>query len=1138
LLALALLATGLGVAVPTLLPAPAAAATGSASGELDYDDNTSGSIGDYDLGYTITVSNTTPAVGQNVTVNISWDEAAGVDPWGYSNINLCWDAPVGWSAAGGVPATQNYSVATPQDTPTNGQVVGTDVPGTPTATADFGDALATGDRADVTSYLTAQGRVYRFCAHTDSIDERALFGVIDALDSIHGSMAITLEAPQAGAAQFRGLLPTGAYVGGSPLESGALLPTDPDYLPLSSPKSPGSLSQTTGGYMGDVRYDYDGDGGDVTSTPITVTPSGTLVTYSLDTPAGHGQAIVNGDGTWNYLPAGGYIGPDSFKVKVSDGDGFSLSTVSINVISGTAAMTVTKSAEETSVLVGEPINYTIRVDSTGSLALHDVEVTDPNAPDCDTTIALIPQQQSETVTCTYTPVAGDVGTYTNVATAESEDVDAAVDSNEVAVEVVAAGTPRLDLTATSTQQSVEAGGVITYEVEVTNSGGVPLTGVVVSDPNAPNCARTVGALAIGARSVFTCTLATTVGMVGPRSNVVTADSAETDAVSAPAVVVQVTAADGTTNVNYTCATSPAIVDPISTSIPVIAEDDVDPADAGQTVNWTFRVSPPSIESPLAVNVNRVRVEFPRAAGLVNHPVVTLVNPPNGAANPPNGQATAFSNASVTGFQTPNSGTINLQTNGSMTYNGSPVNFPQLRIAGVPTEAARGTTIAWRAPNILVNATAPVVGAITVTCTPANTTVASTRVNAANPILDIDKSSIQQAAMPGQTVDYALLVRNRGNVALTGVAVTDVLAPDCDTTIGNLAVGASQTIDCERLITEADVGRLRNLAVADSDQTAPVTSNPADVVVGTEAVAGLEVDLAAAADPVEAGDDVEWTITAQNTGNTDVTGVTLDAADDSDCEAQAVPATIAVGATATIDCTTPTDGLLDAFDRRAAVTNLVTVGSVQSGPVATDEVEVEVAIPASGWADLAPWYAPAGDWMDFWDLADGFVGGTRFRGGLDITRGEFVRMVYRLADTPTAPNPATHTFTDVPNWLRDAVAWAAEDPAGDAPPLMTGLTATRFGSTESITRAQAVRLLFRFAGRLAPQAVPSPPTHAFADVPTWVADAVAWAAADPDEGGPLEPLVTGLTPAAFGPNADITRAQVARMLYRLADLLDL
>ncbi len=104
--------------------------------------------------------------------------------------------------------------------------------------------------------------------------------------------------------------------------------------------------------------------------------------------------------------------------------------------------------------------------------------------------------------------------------------------------------------------------------------------------------------------------------------------------------------------------------------------------------------------------------------------------------------------------------------------------------------------------------------------------------------------------------------------------------------------------------------------------------------------------------------------------------------------------------------------------------------------------------------------------------------------------------------------------------------------------MTGLTPTRFGPGEPITRGQAVRLLFRFADRQGAQTVPAPPTHAFTDVPGWVADAVAWAAADPDADGPLQPLVTGLTATRFGPNQDITRAQVARTLYRLADLLDL
>ena len=82
-------------------------------------------------------------------------------------------------------------------------------------------------------------------------------------------------------------------------------------------------------------------------------------------------------------------------------------------------------------------------------------------------------------------------------------------STGISREVVNAATPRLEIRATTTQTSVEAGDDITYEIEVLNTGGVLLTGVVVTDANAPDCARTIGNLAIGARSLYTCTLTTT-----------------------------------------------------------------------------------------------------------------------------------------------------------------------------------------------------------------------------------------------------------------------------------------------------------------------------------------------------------------------------------------------------------------------------------------------------------------------------------------------------------------------------------------------------------------------------------------------------------------------------------------------------
>jgi uncharacterized repeat protein (TIGR01451 family) len=1114
--------------VPLVLgTGPVSAAPGSASGTLDFD-RAANALDDYDLGYTIQVSNTTPAAGDDVTVTITWNETL-FEPFAYSDVNLCWDAPAGWAGEGEAPTTQDYEVYTPADTPLNGSVVGTDVAGTPTAVADFTSTSTVGERADVTSYGTGANKVFRFCAHADSIDARTS-GVLDATDDIAGTMTVTLEAPASGPADFEGLLATDEYVTG-----GANVPASP-YVALDPPQSPGSGSQTLGGTPSPFSYDYQDSGG-AASAPIVVTPSGSLVTYSLATQATHGTAVVAADGSYTYTPESGYTGDDSFQVEVSDGDATSISTVSVAVLPNEAALSVTKSVEETSVLVGEAIHYTIEVANTGGLVVDDITLTDENAPGCDTSIDTIAIQESEVVECTYTATADDVGTYRNVATATADALAAPVDSNQVDVEVVNAATPRLEIKAITTQTSVEAGDDIVYEVEVLNTGGVVLTGVTVTDANAPGCARTIGNLAVGARSLYTCTLTTTGAMVGNRTNSATADSNETDPVTSGTSTVAVTAADGTTGVPYQC--TPPGLDPISTTIPITASDDIDPAEPGQPVTWQFRNQNPSIDVGVEADLNWIQVEYAVPAN-VDNAVLTLVNPPNQTANPTIANSTV--NSPVSGaavrFRTPNSGTIHVAANGNLTYNGQPVVLPQMRVTGEPTAAARGTNVQWRAPKILINVQTANIG--NVPCNPnnPNTVVLSTRVAPANPILDVDKSVNQQAALPGQTVTYTVDVRNRGNVDLTGVTVADPVAPDCAEDVGALAAGATETITCTRAIVEADLGRLRNVATGDSDQTPAVASNPADVVVSDTAISGLTVDLTAASPTVAPGDPAEWTVTIQNTGNQDLTGVDLDAADDTDCEAQELSSTIAVGTTATVECTTPI-AEPQPFSRGASATNQVTVSADDVEPVTTDEVTVTSPLPPTAWTDVAPWYAPAADWLDHWDLADGYAG-NQFRGSRSITRGAFLRMVWRLAGEPEGPNPPTHSFTDVPAWVADAVAWAANDPDGGGPeqPLMTGLTRTRFGATAPITRAQAVRLIFRWADRVEDQSVPNPPTHTFTDVPAWVADPVAWAAHDPDAEGPQEPLITGRTPTRFAPGEDITRAQVARFLYRLADLLDL
>jgi hypothetical protein len=81
----------------------------------------------------------------------------------------------------------------------------------------------------------------------------------------------------------------------------------------------------------------------------------------------------------------------------------------------------------------------------------------------------------------------------------------------------------------------------------------------------------------------------------------------------------------------------------------------------------------------------------------------------------------------------------------------------------------------------------------------------------------------------------------------------------------------------------------------------------------------------------------------------------------------------------------------------------------------------------------------------------------FRPSLPITRGQVSRATYRVHGSPGAP---PHPFTDVPAWLTTAVNWAANDPPGSAPPLMTGYGDGTFRDTLDITRAQTARLTCR------------------------------------------------------------------------------
>ena len=112
---------------------------------------------------------------------------------------------------------------------------------------------------------------------------------------------------------------------------------------------------------------------------------------------------------------------------------------------------------------------------------------------------------------------------------------------------------------------------------------------------------------------------------------------------------------------------------------------------------------------------------------------------------------------------------------------------------------------------------------------------------------------------------------------------------------------------------------------------------------------------------------------------------------------------------------------------------------------------------------------------------------------------------------------SRNFTDVPSagsWAHAGIDYCV---ANDQ---MNGVSETLFAPDSFTTRAQLVTILYRAAG--APEVAFK---GVFSDVPagTWYSEAVEWAAAND--------IVLGIGGGKFAPEANVTREQIAAILYR-------
>ncbi|MFT3970801.1 MAG: LPXTG cell wall anchor domain-containing protein [Micropruina sp.] len=630
-----------------------------------------------------------------------------------------------------------------------------------------------------------------------------------------------------------------------------------------------------------------------------------------------------------------------------------------------AGLTLSKQTSTPIVDRGGDARFSLVVTNTGDVALSNVAVDDPRAPDCSATIGTLPARESRTIECSVTGVA-DGFTNTATVTGTPPQGDPLTDQAEAAVQVA-----DVEITKTARTEVVHTGETATFELTVTNTGEVALTDVAVTDPLAPGCARTIGALAVGASQTWTCTVAnltaqlTNVASVSGTAGAVTTTDSDDATVGVADLTLDKqaglpTGATAGSTIDYTFVltnTGSAPLTAVSVSDPKVGTvscpaDTLDAGatmtctatytltqadvDAGHVANVATATGTPPVGDPLTPTDS---TDTPIASG----PGMTLVK----TAGTPSGN-----NAGDTieySFVLANTGNVTLTEVGVSDPKVGAVDCPVDTLAPSETTTCTATYVLTQADvdagevvNTATGTGTPPDGGDPVTPTDTVTTPIPS-----DPGLSLDK----QAGVPsgnnaGDTVEYSFVLMNTGNVTLTAVSVSDPKVGAVDCPVDTLAPQASTTCAATYTLTQADVdaGHVANTAIGTGTPPTgdPVTpEDSTDTPIASDPGMSLE-KRAGVPSGNDAGDTIEYSFLLTNTGNVTLTAVSV-----SDPKVGAVDCPVDTLAPRASTTCTATYTLTQADVDAGEVVNTATgTGTPPSGDPVTPTDTVTTPIPSA------------------------------------------------------------------------------------------------------------------------------------------------------------------------------------------------